>query len=365
MKIANILFNFKKSTNEKKILGVERCFIDYAKHLILNGNEVLSVTKPNMVFSDDVRETGSEFAELPALNQIDIFSIMRLARLLFNFKVDIAICHSGRAVFYARFARFLNRRKFPIVAIDHGVNPRKFLKADYVFAVNSYFSQKLIEAGKDADRALVIPNMIEPPKDFVKLEKQPFRKSLKLGSLGRLYKEKYFDKVIRAIAILKERGIAVEYVIGGVGPRETHLNDLAKELGVESNFKILGWIKDKREFFDAIDLFILPSECETFGIVLLEAMLYSTPIISSDSWGPDEIIEEGVSGLKVSKDDAELMPTLLADAIQKLSNDEEMAKGLAVKSYEKFFNHYSADMVGKKLHDMLAKIKTREASNLS
>lgn len=360
MKIANILFNFKKSTNENKILGVERCFIDYAKHLILNGNDVLSVTKPNMVFSDDVRNTGSKFFELPALNQIDIFSILRLAILLFNFKVDIAICHSGRAVFYARVARFLNRRKFPIIAIDHGVNPKKFLKADYVFAVNSYFSKKLIEAGKDADRALVIPNMIDPPKDFTKLEKKPFKKTLKLGSLGRLYKEKYFDKAIRAIAILKARGIEVEYTIGGVGPRETHLNALAKELGVENNFKILGWVDNKRDFFDSIDLFILPSECETFGIVLLEAMLYSTPIITSNSWGPDEIIEEGVNGLKVSKDDAELMPTLLADAIQKLANDEEFAKGLAAKSYEKFFNHYSADMVGKKLHDMLSKINSSE-----
>ena len=360
MKIANILFNYKKSTNENKILGVERCFIDYAKHLILNGNEVISVTKPNMVFSDEVKKTGSKFSELPALNQIDIFSIVRLAILLFNFKVDIAICHSGRAVFYARVARFLNRRKFPIVAIDHGVNPKKFIKADYIFAVNSYFSKKLIEAGKDADRALVIPNMIDPPKDFIKLEKKPFRKTIKLGSLGRLYQEKYFDKAIRAISILKERGIEAEYIIGGVGPQESNLKDLAKELGVEDNFKILGWVENKRDFFDAIDVFILPSECETFGIVLLEAMLYSTPIVTSNSWGPDEIIEEGVNGLKVSKDDAELMPHLLADAIQKLVNNEEMAKGLASKSYEKFFNNYSADMVGQKLNKMLLTIKNNE-----
>jgi glycosyltransferase involved in cell wall biosynthesis len=154
------------------------------------------------------------------------------------------------------------------------------------------------------------------------------------------------------MAILRNRGIECEYVIGGVGPMEQPLNALAQELGLEKNFKILGWTDDKRNFFDAIDIFILPSFGETFGIVLLEAMLYSTPIITSNSWGPDEIIAEGIDGLKVSKDDAEAMPRLLADAIERLMNDQEFAKKLATKAYEKFFANYTAEMVGKRLHEI-------------
>lgn len=358
MKIANILFNYKKSAHDKKILGVERAFIDYAKYLILNGNEVVSVSKTGMVFADEVRKTGSKYFELPAFSQSDIFTMFRLAAIFCKEKPDVIICHSGRAMFFSRIARFLCFKKTPIVAIDHGINPKKFLKADYVLTVNSFFSRELVKAGKAPERALVIPNMIEVPKNFEKLEKQPFRRPIRLGSLGRLYGEKFFDKMVRAIKVLRDRGVEATYVIGGVGPMEKPLNDLARELGVEDNFKILGWTEDKRKFFDSIDIFVLPSFGETFGIVLLEAMLYSTPIITSNSWGPDEVIDEGINGLKVSKDDSEAMPGLLADAIQRLMADEEFAKKLAKNAEEKFYKNYTAKMVGKKLNEICEMVFT-------
>lgn len=353
MKIVNILFNHKASAHDNQALGVERCFIDYAKYLILNGNELLSITKPNLVYREEVRKTGTQFVELPVFGRADIFSILRMAFLFIKFRADIVICHSGRALFFARMARFFCRKKIPIVAIDHGINPTKFLKADFVLTVNSFFSKELIKAGMPANRALVIPNMIEVPKNFPPLVKKPFGKILKLGSLGRLYPEKNFDKVLRAMVILRDHGIDCEYVIGGVGPVEKSLNDLAKELGLQEKFKILGWTTDKRKFFEEIDIFILPSYAETFGIVLLEAMLYSTPIITSNSWGPDEIIENEIDGLKVSINDDQLVPSLLADAIKKLQSDEDFAKQLAVKASEKFFKKYSADVVGKKLDGIL------------
>ncbi len=357
MRIINILFNYKKSTNDQHILGVERCFIDYAKFFILNGNEVFSVTKNGMVYCDDIKKTGSGLLEVSAFGNGDIFSMIRMAILFFNFKADAIICHSGRALFFARAARFLCRQKTPIIAIDHGINPTKFLKADYVLTVNSHFSKELINAGKSPETALVIPNMIEVPKNFVPLTKPAFRKPLKIGALGRIYPEKNFDKILRAMAILRDRNIECEYVIGGVGPMEGSLNDLAKELKLENNFKILGWVEDKRKFFEEIDIFILPSYGETFGIVLLEAMLYSTPIISSNSWGPNEVIQEGVNGLKVAIENHDAVPGLLAEAIEKMVTNEAGAKKMAENAYNGFFVNYSAEMVGKKLNEIMMMVK--------
>ncbi len=365
MKIINILFNHKKSKSDNHILGVERCFIDYAKHLILNGHQVASVTKTGMVFKEDVKKTGSEFLELPAFGQGDILSILRLSFLFFRFKPDAIICHSGRAMFFARAARRIFFIKAPIIAIDHGINPKKFLKSDYVLTVNSYFSKELVKAGKDPKTALVIPNMMEVPENFMAPIKPAFRKPVKIGSLGRIYPEKYFDKMVKAIAILRDRGIDCEYVIGGVGTQEVALNNLAKTLQIEDKFKILGWTSNKNNFFDSIDIFALPSWGETFGIVILESMLYNTPIVTSNSWGPDEIIEDGVDGLKVSKDDAEKMPELLANAIERLVKDEEFAKKLATKAREKFFSTYSSDMVGKKLSGIVEEIVKRKKINQS
>lgn len=356
MRIVNILFNYKKSTHDKRTLGVERCFIDHSKYLTINGNEVISITKPNMVYHEEIKKTGSKLLELPAFGQGDIFSMLRLAWLFLTFKPDAIVCHSGRAMFFARCARFFCFKKFPIIAIDHGINPKKFLPADYVLVVNSHFRQELINAGKSAKHVLVISNMVSVPDDFQPLVKPPFRKPLKLGSLGRIYSEKNFDKVLQAMAILRDRNIECEYVIGGIGPMERPLNELAQSLNLDKNFKILGWTTDKRKFFDEIDIFILPSFGETFGIVLLEAMLYSTPIITSNSWGPNDIIENEIDGIKVSKDDAKAMPTLLANAIEKLLNDQNLAKNLAIKASKKLFAQYSSDIVGKQLHNIIHKI---------
>lgn len=351
MKIINILFNHKKSSKNNQILGVERCFLDYSKRFILKGDQVVSVMKTDMVYKKDMEQTGSKVIEMKAFGKADIVSMARLAFLFFTFKADIIICHSGRAMHFARVAKCITRSKAPIVAIDHGINPKKFLKADYVLTVNSFFSKELVKAGKNKDTAFVIPNMIEVPENFIAPIKAEFRNPIKIGSLGRLYPEKNFDKMVKALAILRDRGIECEYVIGGVGPMEDSLSTLAKDLKVEDRFKILGWTKDKEAFFDAIDIFILPSWGETFGIVLLEAMLYKTPIITSNSWGPDEVIQHEVNGLKVSKDDAQAMPSLIADAIEKLAEDQVFAKKLAHEAHQKFYEHYTCEKVTQKLNN--------------
>lgn len=353
MRIANILFNHKKSQNVNKTLGVERCFVDYTKNFSKNDHQVISITKPNMVFSDEVRGYGSGFYEVAAANNVDILSAIKMAFIFLKFKPDVVVCHSGRALVLSRLARSVFFQKFPIIVIDHGINPKKFLKSDFLLTVNSFFNKESIRAGMPKDRAFVIPNMLEVSGDFVKSEKKDFRKKIRIGSLGRLFVEKNFDKVLRAMSVLKKQDIECEYVIGGVGPEEEKLNNLAEELNLVDNFKILGWVEDKRKFFDDIDIFILPSFGETFGIVLLEAMLYSTPIITSNSWGPDEVINHEVDGLKVSKDNEQTMPSLIADAIKRLNNDQKFAKNLAENAYDKLFDKYISEKVIKKIEDIL------------
>ncbi len=356
MKILNILFNYKKATHDNQVLGVERCFIDYSKYLTKFGHDVVSVIKKGIVYKDAVKQTGSKVNEMQALGNGDIFTMFKMVYLFIKFKPDVVICHSKRALYFSQIARFFSFRKVPLIVINHGIRVEKFLKADYVFAVNSYFANKLIEAGMPANRAIAIPNMMTMPADFQLPVKVEFRKPIRLGSLGRLYPEKYFDKVLRAMKILKDAGIECNYVIGGVGPEQKPLEDLALSLGLENNFKILGWTEDKKTFFESIDIFLLPSWGETFGIVLLEAMLYNTAIITSNSWGPEEIIDNEIDGLKVSKDDANKMPQLLADAILKLNNDQEFARKIAKNAHKKFLEKYEANVVARSLERLLLDI---------
>lgn len=349
MKIVNILFNYKKSAHDNQVLGVERCFLDHTKYFVKLGHEVVSVAQNGVSYLNEVKKMGGEMRVMRAFGALDLVTMARMFWLFLRFRPEIAICHSKRALYFARIARFLAFCRVKLVAVNHGVRVEKFLKADYVLAVNKYFTDRLVEAGMAKDRAIAIPNMNEVGDDYEFLKKADFRKPLRIGSLGRLYPEKNFDKILRAMAVLKEKGVECEYVIGGVGPGQEALQDLAVELGLKDNFKILGWVSDKKRFFEGVDLFILPSWGETFGIVLLEAMKFNTPIITSDSWGPDEIIDDGVDGLKVSREDALLMPELLAEAILRMKNDEKAARAMAKKAHEKFFANYEASVVAKGL----------------
>lgn len=358
MKVVNILLNYKKSTHNNQVLGVERCFLDYSKNLVLKGVKVVSVMKSKIFLVDEAKKTNSRVFELPAINQGDIYSIFKLAWLFLSFSPDLVICHSGRALLFSKIARILVFKKIPIVVVDHGINPLKFISADYVMTVNSHFSKELIKAGKPQDRALVIPNMIEIPENFQPLIKENFPKKIRLGSLGRLSFEKNFDKVIQAMAILKSQNIECEYVIGGVGVEKDNLEKLAKDLNLENNFKILGWVDDKREFFSNIDIFILPSFAETFGIVLLEAMLYSTPIISANSWGPDEIITDQFNGIKVDKDNSQFVD-LIAQAIVKLRDNQDLAHKISQNAYTDLMKKYTSQVVSDKLYQICQQISQK------
>ena len=361
MKILNILFNYKKSLHNNKILGVERCFLDYAKNFTANDCEVLSISQNQILYNNFFADNNLPFIEVAAKNRFDIKSLLIIIKNIIKFSPDVAICHSGKAMFFLRLARLLSLKKFAIIAIDHGIKPTKFLNADAVFTVNSYFNRMIIDAGKNPDSAFIVPNMIDLPDNFQFLNKSTFHRPIRLGSLGRLYPEKSFDMVIKAMKILKDQNIDTEYVIGGVGYQKEYLLDLAKYQGLADNFKILGWVDDKRKFFSDIDIFILPSAHETFGIVLLEAMLYNTPIITTNSFGPNDIINNDVDGIKIDIQGDKVNDYALdiANAIIKLNNNQDFAREIAYNGYQKFLNNYQSAKVVALIKSYLEKVKSQ------
>ncbi len=364
MKVLNVLFNTKRSKSGNSLFGVERSFCDYTKYLVKGGNKVISIVRPGMGYENELQKLDTEIITIAAWSSyLDIISIFRFFLLLLTRRPDVIICQSKRAASIALIARKLILRKIPIIAVDHGAHPLKFRACDYIFTVNSYFNKVLVNAGKAQARCIVMPNMIEVAPDYQPQIKREFSKILKLGSLSRLSAEKGVSQVVRAIAILKEHGIECEYLVGGSGSEEQAILALAKELGVEDRFKFLGWVSDKKSFFDSIDIFVFPSLYETFGIALLEAMKYGVPIITTNTWGPDEIIDDGINGIKISRDNLEAMPELIADAVKKLAQDPNLAQKMAGSAFKKVKEQYSAEVVGDKINQVLKEIMKKPKSS--
>jgi N-acetyl-alpha-D-glucosaminyl L-malate synthase BshA len=105
----------------------------------------------------------------------------------------------------------------------------------------------------------------------------------------------------------------------GDGPERQRLEDLTRQKGMHNDVRFLGKQNAVEELLAVSDLFIMPSENESFGLAALEAMACELPVISSNSGGLPELNVHGVTGFTSNVGDVDDMA---ANAIKILSNEE-------------------------------------------
>ncbi|TRO13758.1 glycosyltransferase [Ectopseudomonas mendocina] len=113
-----------------------------------------------------------------------------------------------------------------------------------------------------------------------------------IGSIGRLSREKAQDRIIKAFSQLHQCYPNARLVIAGQGPEKDRLSELISLLGLDDSVRLLGYIENPYPLFKRLDLFVLPSDYEGQGIVLLEALALGRPVIATDIPGPREILQE-------------------------------------------------------------------------
>ena len=159
-----------------------------------------------------------------------------------------------------------------------------------------------------------------------------------IGIAGRLLGWKGQDKLIEAIALLRERGYDVDLLIVG---SETHgveagiearLRALVTRLGLDDRVFFAGHVDPPGPYMQLMDVFVLASDAEPFGIVLVEAMALSLAVVAVNAAGPSEIVENGVSGILTPSNS----PTELADAVEPLLNDASLRARLGAGAYERY-----------------------------
>ncbi|TWT40451.1 Capsular glucan synthase [Phycisphaerae bacterium RAS1] len=158
----------------------------------------------------------------------------------------------------------------------------------------------------------------------------PDAASPSLLGVGRLIEKKGFIDLVRAAGLLRDRGTPVQVRIIGDGPEEAALKCEIERLGLEQHVKLLGPLQQDavRSQMQQATCFVLPciraadGNVDALPTVLLEAMACGCPSISTAIGGVPEIIEDGVSGRVVEPG----RPVLLADAIQSVVRDAEIAE---------------------------------------
>ncbi len=127
--------------------------------------------------------------------------------------------------------------------------------------------------------------------------------------VGRLSKEKGYDRVIRAAGRINVRS-SFEIVIIGDGPEKKKLKEISESCGIEKHVRFLGEKGNPYPYMKAADVLICPSHRESFGLVLMEAMVLQTPVIATRTIGSEYVTQNGKYGMIIDNTDDSITEAL-------------------------------------------------------
>lgn len=294
-----------------------------------------------------VKKTGPYLDELPSSVRVielgtkrTLASLPGLMKYLRKYRPDVLLSALDNANTVAVMAKRLTRTSTRIVVSAHANLPspespklyhtklgrflanRTYGQADCVVAVSDLTATTVAEwAGITKDRIKVIYNPIVYDDMLLMGQSDPGHPWLPVDSMpvilgvGRLTQVKRFDTLIEAFNVLRET-MRARLIILGDGPLRNQLQNLASTSPFRNDIDIYGRVDNPFAFMANANVVVLPSESESFGNVLVEAMAMGTSIVSTACGGPEEILENGRYGALVPIGDAKKMSEAIMSVIK-------------------------------------------------
>lgn len=301
----------------------------------------LDVFQPNVFFHEVSFQNYALFEYPPyetalASNLVDIVKYQKLDLL----HVHYAIPHAS-AAFIAKQILKEQGIYIPVITTLHGTDITLVGKAPayrsvVAFSINqsdgittvSDSLKKDTYTNFDIKKEIeVIPNFIDFTR-FMKLDKEHFKKAIAPNNEKILIHTSNFRKVKRVEDTIKifekvKRKVRSKLLLVGDGPERACVEELARELNVEKDVLFLGKQDAVEELLAIADLYLMPSESESFGLAALEAMACEVPVISSNTGGIPEINIQGNTGYLSEVGNVNEMAD---NAINILSSEDELSK---------------------------------------
>ena len=317
--------------------GAETAFVDMCIAMHDAGEHIEVVTRPNALRVPQLQAAGIRVHSLPFGGKIDVFTPIKLQKIIQNFKPDIVQSWMSRAPSKVpRWKKFMGiPRYFHVSRLGSPYKMKYFKSSDYFASITPDIATYIIDHGVDDERVRVLHNFaevepIESPvlrSDYGVPEGAP----LLLG-LGRLHPDKAFDTLINVVAQMP----GVYAWIAGEGPQRQELEALITSLNVEDRVTLLGWRTDRAALLRACDICTFISRNEGFGTVFVQAWAQETPVVVCDADGPRQFVRHEEDGLLAPIDDVDAIKT----CVQRLIDDRDLTERLIKngrKRYEREF----------------------------
>jgi glycosyltransferase involved in cell wall biosynthesis len=264
-------------------------------------------------------------------------TIAGLVAVCRRFRPDVLVAHGFSEHLWGRYAGLL--AKVPhLVHVEHNTRERytrwrlaqaRWLarRTDRIVGCSEGVRLRLLEMGMPAERTIAIPNgvRLEP---FADADAHPFAQRIPgIVMVARFSRQKDHATLLRAVALLRERGLHPPVLVAG-GGKALHrkpLEVLAATLGIAGQVQFLGVVRDVPQRLMTHQVSVLSTHYEGMPLALLEGMAAGCAVVGSAVPGVREVLEDGVDGLLVPEADA----PALADALERLLRDPGEAARIA------------------------------------
>jgi glycosyltransferase involved in cell wall biosynthesis len=181
-----------------------------------------------------------------------------------------------------------------------------------------------------------------------------------IGTVCRLIEpDKGITVLLQAMAKLTgpPAPLACQLLIVGEGPARSQLHDLGQRLGILSRVVFTGMRRDIADLLPLLDVFVMPSLSEGFGIAIVEAMAAGRPVVASAVGGIPEIVQHEETGLLVPPGD----PVALAAALRDLLTRPDRARALGACGQQRARERFSIEVAVKRHEDLYEKLMAKRA----
>ena len=223
----------------------------------------------------------------------------------------------------------------------HSITKFSIEKSDALTAVSRYLQKETLDAfGCTACRIDVIPNFIDPKVYDRARYAGPARAQFDgdrkvMMHISNFRPVKRVRDVVGVFAKTNESVPSVLVMVGD-GPDRHDAEQEARRLGVEKSVRFLGKIDSVAPLLAAADLFLLPTNSESFGLSALEALASGTPVIGTNVGGLPEVVRDGETGVLCAVGDVEGMAGAAVELLQNEAKWNEMSRAAAADARVRF-----------------------------
>jgi len=330
--------------------GLELYAAREVKQLQQQGHDPIAVVAHRSMLDSHLREEGIIPLPLKVTNRrLPLLAAKRLAHLIDEHQIDLVHIHWNNDLNLAVLGKKLSRMKPKLVysrhmAITHSkkdpLHRWFYREVDRMIVITRLMQQEAerylpLPSVRISQLYLGVANVNDTPADYQNCYGENFpRRQLNVALFGRIEPYKGQHVLISAVSELVKDGIDVSATIVGHVMDKTYADELQRnvtENSLDTYIKFESFVRNPVQRMKCYDVIILTTTCETFGLVLVEAMQAGLMVIGTNAGGVKEIINDKETGLLFEPGDAQQLKSLLLD----LYRNPEKISSMAMKGKQR------------------------------